>query len=161
MVCHHAAFDYRFLPQELRRVEIDIAAIPTLRTQVTARSQLATGIWPDYKHTALDDARTTTRLLRGFLYDTPDKLLLPAPAPPIWRTKNAPVMSTRHRVMADRNRWDLVHLVEQLPMSRIPRAVDIDALDRYRAALDLYSAALHRAKDDRKIKLEEVGNLVN
>lgn len=172
MVCHHAAFDYPFLSQEFRRVEIDIAAIPTLCTLVTARSQLdlrdyklsavverITGIWPDYEHTALGDARATTRLLRGFLYDTPDKLLLSASTPQIWHTTNAPVVSTQHRVMVDQNRWDLVHLIEQLPMSRIPRAVDVDALDRYRAALDLYSAALRLAKDDRKIELEEVWEL--
>jgi DNA polymerase-3 subunit epsilon len=163
MVCHNAAFDHAFLSQEFRRVGIDIAATPTLCTLVSARSQLdlwgyrlrsvvgrVTGIWPDYEHTALDDARTTARLLRGLLYDAPEPLRLSAPAPLTWPMITAPVVSTRHRVMADR--WDLVHLIEQLPATRVHRPVDAVAIARYRAAL-------HRAIDDHKIDLEETREL--
>lgn len=72
MVCHKAKFDHAFLSQEFRRVGIDIGAIPTLCTLLTARAQLdfeqyelrsvvgrVTGIWPAFAHTALDDARAT------------------------------------------------------------------------------------------------------
>jgi hypothetical protein len=41
----------------------------------------------------------------------------------------------------------LVHLVEQLPITRVHRPVDAVVLDRY-------LAALNRAMDDRKIDLE-------
>lgn len=163
MVCHNAVFDHAFLSQEFRRVGIDIGAMPTLCTLVTARCQLdlwgyrlrsvvgrITGIWPDFEHTALDDARTTARLLRGFLHDAPEPLRLSAPAAPVWTGLPAPGVSTRHRVMADR--WDLVHLVEQLPVTRVHRPVDAVALDRYRAAL-------HQAMDDRKIDVEEAREL--
>jgi DNA polymerase-3 subunit epsilon len=163
MVCHNAVFDHAFLSHEFRRVGIDIGAIPTLCTLLAARSQLdlwgyrlrsvagrVTGIWPEFEHTALDDARTTARLLRGFLHDAPEPLRLSAPAAPVWTGLPVPGVSTRHRVMADR--WDLVHLVEQLPVTRVPGPVDAIALDRYRAAL-------HRAVDDRKIDVEEVREL--
>ncbi|MGH3981348.1 MAG: exonuclease domain-containing protein [Pseudonocardiaceae bacterium] len=163
MVCHNAVFDHAFLSQEFRRVGIDIGAIPTLCTLLAARSQLdlwgyrlrsvagrVTGIWPDFEHTALDDARTTAQLLHGFLHDAPEPLRLSAPAAPVWTRLSAPGVSTRHRVMADR--WDLAHLVEQLPVTRVLRPVDAAALDRYRSAL-------HRAMDDRKIDIEEAREL--
>ncbi|MDQ4104987.1 MAG: exonuclease domain-containing protein, partial [Actinomycetota bacterium] len=163
MVCHNSVFDHAFLSQEFRRVGIDITATPTLCTLVTARSQLdlwgyrlrsvvgrVTGIWPVFEHTALDDARTTARLLRGFLHDAPEPLRLSAPPAPVWTGLPPLGVSTRHRVMADR--WDLVHLVEQLPVTRIHRPADAAALDRYRAAL-------HQALDDRKIDVEEAREL--
>ena len=84
------------------------------------------------------------------LYDVPEPLRLSAPAVPVWLGLPAPGVSTRHRVMADR--WDLVHLVEQLPITHVYRPVDAAALDRYRVALN-------RAMDDREIDLEEAGEL--
>lgn len=57
--------------------------------------------------------------------------------------------------MADR--WDLVHLVEQLPITRIYRPVDATAPIRYRTALK-------RAMRDRKIDLgeaRELGHLIH
>jgi DNA polymerase III subunit epsilon len=163
MVCHNSVFDHAFLSDEFCRIGIDIGATPTLCTLLAARSQLdlwgyrlrsvtgrVTGIWPDFEHTALDDARTTARLLRGLLHDAPEPLRLSAPAAPVWPPLSAPGVSTRHRVKADR--WDLVHLVEQLPVTRVHRPVDAVALDHYRAALN-------RAMDDRKIDPEEACEL--
>ena len=163
MVCHNSVFDHAFLSAEFRRIGIDIGATPTLCTLLAARSQLdlwgyrlrsvagrVTGIWPDFEHTALDDARTTARLLRGFLHDAPEPLRLSAPAAPVWSPLSAPGVSTRHRVKADR--WDLVHLVEQLPITRVRRPVDAVALAHYRAALN-------RAMNDRKIDPEEAREL--
>jgi DNA polymerase III subunit epsilon len=161
MVCHYAEFDHAFLSREFSRVGIDIGAIPTLCTLLAARSQLAlrnyklaplvervTGIRPDLKHTALDDARTTGRLLRGFLYDAPEPLRLSAPVAPVWAAWPTPGgLSTRNRVIDDGR--DLVHLVEQLP---ITRPVDAGAFTRY-------ELALHRATDDRKIDFEEACEL--
>jgi DNA polymerase-3 subunit epsilon len=163
MVCHNSVFDHAFLSHEFRRVGIDIGATPTLCTLLTARSQLdlwgyrlrsvvgrVTGIWPNFEHTALDDARSTARLLRGFLYDAPERLRLSAPAAPVWPGLPAPGVSTRHRVMADRG--DLVHLVDQLPVTRVHRPLDAVALGRYRAALN-------RAMDDHTIDFEEAREL--
>lgn len=163
MVCHNSMFDHAFLSQEFRRVEVDIGATPTLCTLLTARSQLdlwgyglrsivgrVTGIWPDFEHTALDDARATARLLRALLHDAPEPLRLSAPPASVWPRLPVPGVSTRHRVMADR--WDLVHLVEQLPITHIHRPVDAVALKRYRAALK-------RAMNDRKIDLGEAREL--
>jgi len=130
---------------------------------ITARAQLdlwgyrlrsvvgrVTGIWPDFDHTALDDARTTARLLRGLLSEAPDSLNLTTSALIDWPTASSRPIPTRHRVTAiGRN---LVHLVDQLPRARGHHQVDSCALARYRAVLD-------RAVDDHRIDAHEAAEL--
>ncbi len=164
MVSHKAKFDHKFLSHEFNRVEIDIREIPTLCTLLAARSQLdlsvyklpkvmeqVIGIPPDYEHTALDDARTTGRLLCGFLHDAPERLRLSTPKPIDWDPRpTLGGVSTRHRVIAA-DGLDLVHLVKQLPITYARQPVNADFAS--------YEVALHQAMNDRKIDLE-LGELI-
>ena len=163
MVCHNAVFDSAFLSHEFGRVGVDTSMIPTLCTLVSARAQLdlwgyklrsvvgrVTGIWPDFEHTALDDARTTARLLIGLLTHGPEPLRLLAPPPMNWGELASASVTARHRVTAVQR--DLVHLVKQLPITNREQFVDGTALDHYRATLD-------RTMADRRVDLEEAEEL--
>lgn len=163
MVCHNSVFDHAFLAHEFERVGVDISGVPTLCTLVSSRAQLdlwgyklrtvvgrVTGVWPDYEHTALDDARTTVRLLNGLLVDGAHPLRLAAPAPVSWSHVTVPTVLAKHRVAAVQR--DLVHLVHQLPITSREQIVNGPALDHYRAVLN-------RAMEDRKIDLDEAEEL--